>query len=188
VWEFGVEDYKTTKTFTWIKDSKAEEYRIQGSIYRWLNPDIITSDFVTINFIFTDWKQMQAQANKDYPALPIMQRKYPLMSLMETEQYLMERTSLLTANLGKTEKDLPDCTHEELWQRASTFAYYKNPKSTTRATKIYDTADEAQSRVAADGNVGVVTHRPGKVNRCNYCNARGICHQAEQLEDLGLLT
>ena len=55
VHECRVKDIKTTKVYNWIKGSNDEKYRIQGSIYRWLNPTIITDDFIDIMMIFTDW-------------------------------------------------------------------------------------------------------------------------------------
>lgn len=51
----GLEDFKSTSVYTWIKGRKDDDYILQGSIYRWLNPEIITKDVLTIQFIFTDW-------------------------------------------------------------------------------------------------------------------------------------
>ena len=40
---------------TYQNQSKDREYRLQGSMYRWLNPKIITKDVFNINYIFTDF-------------------------------------------------------------------------------------------------------------------------------------
>jgi hypothetical protein len=68
VHEGRVKDIKTTKTYNWIKGSNDEKYMIQGSIYRWLNPEIITDDFVDIMMIFTDW----SLSTKPWPTSPIL--------------------------------------------------------------------------------------------------------------------
>jgi hypothetical protein len=36
--EGKVEDFKSTSTFAWKSGDKVEDYRLQGSIYRWLTP------------------------------------------------------------------------------------------------------------------------------------------------------
>jgi hypothetical protein len=187
VYENGVQDYKSTKTYSWISRTNDEKYRIQGSIYRWLNQDIITKDYLVINFLFTDWSQLKAQADKAYPQLPVMTRKYPLMSIAETEAYILGRLNELTHLMGKPESELPDCTPEELWQKPSTWAYYKNPASTARATKVFDNPGEAQMRAIQDGSKGLVVHRPGEVKFCRYCPAVSICQQAEKYRSIGLL-
>lgn len=183
VFEFGVEDYKSTGTYNWISGSNDEKYRIQGSIYRWLNPDIIRSDWMKINFIFTDWSALKARADKNYPQKRVETKKYQLMSIADTEQYLKGRLSELKRYWGLKENQLPQCTPEELWQRPTTWAYYKNPKSTTRATKVFTEEDggfaAAEQRRIDDGSVGIVVTRPGEVKFCRYCNARPICKQAE---------
>ena len=45
-------DYKSTSVWTYIYGSKVEDYIKQGSIYKWLSPDKITSDYININYIF----------------------------------------------------------------------------------------------------------------------------------------
>jgi len=190
VYEYGVEDYKSTGTYNWISGSNDQKYVIQGSIYRWLNQDIIRSDYMKINFIFTDWSALKARADKSYPQKRIETRRYELMSLADTEQYLRGRIAELKLYMGKKELELPDCTPEELWQSPSTWAYYKNPTSTIRATKVFKEEDggaNAANQYRIDQGQGIVIHRPGEVKFCRYCNARPICKQAENYEAAGLL-
>lgn len=181
-----LEDFKTTKTYSWINQSNKRNYVLQGSIYRWLNQDIITEDFVAINYIFTDWSQVKAIADKTYPSKPILQQKYPLLSVQETERYLIDRTTLIRDNMHVEQSAMPQCTQEELWQKDPVYKYFKNPAKTQRSTKNYTNKYEAYARLATEG-VGVVKAIPGEVKRCNYCSARGVCQQAENLELQGLL-
>ena len=56
-----------------------------------------------------------------------------------------------------------------------------------RATKNYDTLDEAQIRLITDGNVGTVVTVPGEVKACRYCEVSDICEQAKNLIQQGRL-
>lgn len=183
-----LEDHKTTGVFTYMND-KTEKYRLQGSIYRWLNPDIVTSDRMMINFTFTDWSKLRSmiEHSKGYPPHRIMSVPITLLPLEETEKWIRARLQELRANLKKTNEDLPLCTQEELWQDATTYKYYKNPAAKDRSTKNYDNFAEAQSRLLADGSCGVVDIVRGKAKACLYCNAALICMQAKQLVLDGLL-
>ena len=182
-----VKDIKTTKVYAWIKDSKDEDYIAQGSIYRWLRPDLITKDEIQILMIFTDWSPLAAQTAKDYPPKSIMVKTLPLWSLEYTENFIRNKISLLQQYLDADQEEMPECTPEELWQNPSQYAYYKgDPATSKKATKLYDTLQEAQSRKVQEG-VGYIVHRPGIVKRCHWCPARSACLQANRLQQEGLL-
>lgn len=178
-----LEDHKTTGVFTYIKNTKSEDYKLQGSIYRWLNPDIITEDYMVINYVFTDWSKLRYMIEKDqgYPPFKMMSVRYTLLSLEETETYIRSRIKDFKDNLNKPEPDLPLCTSEELWQDSTVYKYYKNPQNKQRATKNFDTFAEAQTRLMKDGSIGVIDIVPAKAKACLYCPASAICSQARQL-------
>ena len=184
-----LEDHKTTGVFTYMKKTNDEKYRLQGSIYRWLNPDIITSDRMMINYVFTDWSKLRSmiEAKAGYPPFKMMSVPFTLMPLDETERFIRGRIAEIKANLSKDERDLPPCTPEQLWQDDTVYKYYKNPKAKQRATKNFDNFAEAQQRLMADGNVGVIDMVKGKVKACLYCPANQICSQAKQMVIDGLL-
>jgi len=62
--EGRLRDFKSTSTFAYVNRTNDAKYILQGSIYRWLNPDIITKDNMAIDFIFTDWSQAKAKQRK----------------------------------------------------------------------------------------------------------------------------
>jgi hypothetical protein len=187
VHEGRVKDIKTTKTYNWIARSNDEKYAIQGSIYRYLNPDIITDDFVDILMIFTDWSPYKALADKAYPQSAIKVRTLPLMTIPETERWIKNRLSEIEGAWDLKQVDMPLCTPEELWMDPPKYAYYKKPGA-ARATKVFDTAHEANARKAADGIPGSkVVFRQTNPKFCNYCDARSICLQAEQYVQQGIL-
>ena len=182
-------DYKSTSVWTYIFDSNADSYVKQGSIYKWLSPDKITSDYININYIFTDWSAAKARADKkSYPQIKTITKQYPLWSTEETENWIMNKIEAYKALANTPQEGLPQCTDEELWATKTTYKYYKNPNKLDRSTKNFDTMDEALIRQANDGNVGTIKTVPGEVKACRYCPVVGICTQAETMLADGRLT
>lgn len=178
--EGRLEDFKRTAVFTYKNKSNDGQYILQGSLYKWLNQDIIIGDFIDIQYEFTDWLASMTRG-KNYPPRPQMAYKLPLMSVTEIDNWVNTRVALLVS-LGKAdEEDMPDCTQSELWQQDSTFKYYKNPgKTTGRSTANFTDANEANIRLAIDGGVGIVKEFKGKAKACNYCKAFTICKQKDR--------
>jgi hypothetical protein len=179
--EAKVEDVKTTGTFTWTNDTKSEDYQLQGSIYRWLNPKIIRQDTMSIQFFFTDWAAYRLKSEKNYPAQPVMPLVIPLLSLDATEAFITQRLSLFEAHKSSHEQDLPQCTDKELWRKEPVYKYYKGGVVAARSTKNYPTAREAHEHLMKDGGTGLVVNIPGEVVACKYCPAFPICTQKDQL-------
>ena len=179
--EGRLEDFKTTSTFTWVNSTKDDDYILQGSIYRWLNQDIVTKDHMAIQFMFTDWSAAQARANPKYPSSRTKQRLFPLMSLAETENFISQKIRLIETYSQSDEADLPLCTDTELWRREPVWKYYKNSDSTKRSTKNFDSKQEAYLFMAQNKNVGKIVEVPGKAVACKYCRALPICNQAKNL-------
>ncbi len=174
-------DYKSTSVWTLIYDSNADKYTQQGSIYKWLNPEQITSDYININYIFTDWSAAKARQDpKQYPQQRVLTKKYPLWSTTETEHWIANKLEMYAKLLSFPQEGLPECTDEELWASKTVHKYYKNPTSLTRSTKNFDDLNDALARKGADGNVGTVVTVPGEVKACRYCPVVSLCTQAEK--------
>ena len=181
-----VMDIKTTKTYTWIAGDKMDDYIKQGSIYRWLNPEIITDDFMDVMFVFTDWSPLQAQANKDYPQKRVIIKTLPLMDITETELFVRERLQELKRYQDTPQEELPLCTPQELWMNPSKWAFYKDATKTARATKLFDTRQEAITASQGHPNP-LVVERVSEPKFCRYCAARPGCTQAEDYVNKGIL-
>lgn len=176
-----LEDFKSTSVYTAINHTNDEKYSWQGSIYRWLNPKIITQDEMAIQFIFTDWSAAKARADANYPQKRIQQRIIPLKSYQETDAFVLRKIRDIERYWHADEKDIPLCTDEDLWRTTPEFKYYKNPAKMTRSTKNFETYQEAHQRFMEDGQVGVVVEKPGKVTACKYCAAFSVCTQKDTL-------
>ena len=175
-------DFKSTSVWAYIFESNVDSYIKQGSIYKWLSPDKITSDYININYIFTDWSAAKARMDtKSYPQIKTITKKYPLWSIEETENWIMNKIEHYKVLANAPQEELPECTKEELWASETKYKYYKNPNKLDRSTKNFDTMDEALIRKSNDGDVGVIKTIPGEVKACRYCSVVGVCTQAETM-------
>jgi len=179
--EGRLEDFKSTSVYTYLKGTKDSDYQLQGSIYRWLDPHVITQDHMAIQFIFTDWMPGRAAADPKYPKKATHAHLIPLLSLDDTEQYVNSKLTQINRAKNLPEEELPRCSDADLWRSAPAFKYYKNPEKRSRATKNFDNAADAHARKAADGNVGVVVEIPGRAVACRYCAGFALCTQKDEL-------
>ena len=176
-----VEDFKSTSTYTATNNTNDEKYIWQGSIYRWLNPQIITKDEMAIQFIFTDWSKAKAMQDPKYPQQRIQQRILPLKSIQETDAFVTRKLNQIEQYWDAPEEQLPLCTDADLWRSEPVFKYYKNPEKRARSTKNFDNRHDAQLRYIEDGSVGIVVEQPGQVTACKYCPAFAVCSQKDAL-------
>lgn len=186
-----VTDVKSTGTYTYMKQTNADKYPLQGSLYRWLNPEIITEDYMNIEYLFKDWSKNLSMSTKGYPKLPVLQQSYPLMDLAKTELWIKEKLNRINLLLDKPEPELPHCTPEELWQSAPVYKYYKDKSKAqvpgARSTKNFDTFHEANERYLKDKSVGIVVEKPGEPVACKYCQVSGLCTQKDKYIAAGVL-
>lgn len=180
IMEGRLRDVKSTSVFTYLNKSNDEKFRMQGSIYRWLNPDKITHDHMYIDFLFVDWSANQAKGDRSYPQQKIIEYPLALKSVPETEQYVGAKLRALEKYMDAPEAEIPECTEEELWRSEPTYKYYKNPTKTARSTKNFDNLHDANLRLAEDGGVGIVVTVPGEVKACRYCAAFSACTQKDK--------
>ena len=179
--EGRVQDFKSTSTYTYMKQTNGDKYIQQGSIYRWLDPVKITQSEMDIHYIFTDWKPMLAKSDPQYPQRRFLQQRFPLMSVQETEAFISRKLALIEQHWDTPEEEIPECSDDDLWRSEPVFKYYKNPAKTARSTKNFDTKQEALIRLTEDGNVGVIKEVPGQVTACRYCSSFSICTQKDKL-------
>lgn len=174
-------DNKSTTTMKWTKNSSDKDYMLQGSLYRWLNPDIIKEDFIRINFVFTDWKKLDALKDPKYPQQRAAYKDIPLMSLADTQSWLSNKLKQIEQHLNTPEEQLPECSDEELWRTPTKYKYFANP-SASRATKNFDSQTDAYKYMMIEKQgKGCIRVVPGEPRRCNYCSAASICSQRAKM-------
>lgn len=176
-----VQDFKTTSVYTYIYQSKVKDYITQMSLYRLLNPEIITKSYTIIHYVFTDWSKATAERTKGYPPSRIVAQKLELMSEEETKAFVKGKLAAIKMYKDAPEERIPLCNDEELWRKEATWKYYANPDKMGKSTKNFKTSSEAYARLAKDGAKGIVVHVPGQVIACNYCSAFSLCSQKDTL-------
>jgi len=179
-------DIKSTSVWTHIFGSNDIKYAQQGSIYRWLNQDIIVHDILQIRHIFTDWSGVKARSDHKYPQSRILSKSIPLMDVPVTEKFITNILKQVDKLLPITDQSLmPACTDEELWREEDKYKFYKpNAKgliSYARATKVFNTWAEAQEYRDTLGKGGDIKEFKGGVKACKYCRVSQLCDQYKQL-------
>ena len=181
-----LEDYKTTSTYTYTHGTNDEKHKLQGSLYRWLNPKKVTQDIMKIQYLFTDWNRMESLRNPDYPAEAVLEKRHQLHSYAETNNYVNDKLIMIKQLDSKPENEMPDCTDEDLWREKDVFKYFADPAKVvngvplkgTRATKNFTTKLEADAHRRTKGK-GIVVTVKGKVKACIYCDVAVICQQKD---------
>lgn len=181
VFQGQLEDFKTTTVYSYMDPKKDWLYAGQGSIYRWIRPDIITSDTIRINQMFMDWSAGKLKQGGVYPPHRIIAREIPLWSLGQTDRFIKTKISELVKFMDVDEPDLPLCTDDDLWRKPTVWKYYKNPEKRARSSGNFNTIEEARIKLAEDGHVGVIEEFKGKAVACRFCSALPICGQAKAL-------
>lgn len=178
VGEGRVEDLKNTSVYTYINKTNDDKYIMQGSIYRWLNPDIITRDEMAIQFIFKDWQATRTKEPK-YPNASTLEYRLPLKTVAATESFIRGKIADIKKYIDTDEADIPECSDKDLWRKADVWKYYKNPEKMIRSTKNFDTQMAADLEASLKG--GVVVKKGGDVTACKYCDAFPVCKQKDRL-------
>ena len=184
-----LEDFKSTGVYSYINASNDEKHRLQGSIYRWLNPELVTHDYMRIQYVFTDWKKLDAMIRKDkgYPQSRIIPKKLELLSIPETENFIKTKIMELEQYADAPEEQLPECPNDELWRSESVFKVYKHDQS-KRSSGNFDTYHDAHVKMLEIGGTAFVKKKPGAVRRCGYCLAFDTCSQKDAYLEQGILT
>ena len=178
--EGRVQDFKSTSVWGYLNQTNVVKYSLQGSLYRWLNPDIIHKDDMVVNYIFTDWSAADAKQKPEYPQARVLTQRIPLISVEETQAYVEAKLKQIEKYQDAKESEIPYCTDEDLWRKETVWKYYKHKDKTDgRSTKNFDNSADAYARLADDGYSGIVVEVKGQVVACRYCNAFSVCTQKD---------
>ncbi len=177
-------DFKSTSTYSYTSTSKDEDYILQGSMYRYIMPEYIWKDTMRIEFLFTDWARYRAKADPNYPQVKAAHKEFKLLSLQETEEWILDKIAEVKKNAkkAKDQDKLIRCTDEQLWKSADSYKYYSNPETAKkggRATKNFDSMADAEIHKNTKGK-GVIKTIKGEVKACHYCPAFSVCEQRKE--------
>lgn len=175
-----LEDFKSTGTYTFTKQTNGNKYIQQGSLYAWLNQDICTKDVMCIQYIFTDWQvTLSKSSTTNYPKSRTHEQRYKLWTHNETQSYVESKLDALDHYVDKPENEMPMCTDEELWRSEPVWKYYGKADA-KRASKVFTSAFDANQHMGAKKK-GIVKEIGGEVRACKWCPAAPICKQRQML-------
>lgn len=180
-------DYKKTSTFSYADAAKNKKYALQGSLYRWMMPDLIKDDSMEIYEMYEDWVRFKATDPAFYPMDTIVTKTIPLMSVKETDKYVKNKIKMIEDLWDAPDDKIPECTDEDLWRKPPVFKYYKNLEKRERSSGNFTDINDAYAKKQADGNVGVVVEVKSTVKACKFCAARPVCGQAQRYAITGEL-
>jgi hypothetical protein len=185
IYDGQVQDIKSTSVFTYINKTNDLKYSQQGSLYRWLNPSLITQDDMAIQFIFKDWSPNMAMSTPNYPPLPVLEYRVPLLSLSQSDAFVNAKLTEINRCMSLPESELPLCSDEDLWRRDPQFKYYAKSDA-KRSTKNFTNLAEANSFLASKG-CGEVREVKSEPTACRYCPVLDRCSQGQNFINSGEL-
>ena len=170
-------DWKETSVYVAYNDIKPE-WIAQGNINKLLLEENGYPVKTISNIaLYRDWKKSQVGTKKDYPEHQVAMFPLPIWTKEEIEKFISDRIR----EFESAKKELPFCSEDERWRSADVFALQK--KGNKRATKLFDTQEEAQSHIEIFDIKGhEILFRPGVNKRCqSYCNVSQFCEQYKQI-------
>lgn len=180
--EYRLRDIKKTTVYKYQNQGGVGPWKLQGSLYRWLNQEKVHHDELVIQYLLLDWSRAAASRDPNYPPHPAPQRALALMGVEETEQWVRNKLRLLKQYADAPDDQIPDCSEEDLWRTAPVHKFYANPEKTSgRSTKNFDNYSDAMAYRAEKGSKGVVITKPGEVRACAYCRCAPVCGQRLRL-------
>lgn len=179
--DYRLRDVKSTSVYGYMSQKGVgTTWKLQGSIYRWLNQEKIRHDEFVVQYLLRDWSRAFRSRDPKYPSHAAPHRSIQMMSVQETEQWIHQKLELLQQYSDAPDEDIPFCSEEELWRSDPVHKYYAKADAPigTRSTKNFDNPLEAAQHKAAKGK-GRIDIVPGQVRACIYCPAFPICKQKD---------
>jgi hypothetical protein len=183
VYDGQIQDFKSTSTYVYMNNLKKDDYIKQLSIYKWLNPELVTESTGVIHYIFKNWDKNSTHL-EGYPQSPFISVTYELLPLHEVQKLITSKIMEIEAGLGYLDS-LPDCDNKELMINEDIYQYFSSETS-VRASKNFDSLIEANKYLASRGK-GLVKKKIQEPKGCYWCNCRGICTQYKRFKELGVV-
>lgn len=177
-----VTDYKTATVWKFIY-KEFDDWRTQCLAYVWLLRKIgFNARRGEIVGMLKDHSKTKAKTDHTYPQHPVQRIGWNFTDkdLEGFESWLKAKFAEIEAAEKLSDDDLPLCSDVERWHKADKYAVMKEGRKT--AVKLYDSEEEANARVEAEGKGFYVEHRKGEDSKClNYCSACEFCSHYKEL-------
>jgi hypothetical protein len=169
-----VVDWKVTSVWSFLLGGLKPEWEAQVNTYAWLwRRAGFETRALYIYAILRDWQKSKSGAGDNYPPIPFQKIEVPFWSDEQADGYIRSRVAVHLTAEALPDDQLPPCSLEDQWARATTYALKK--RGQVKAVRVFDSREAAEASVVPGTYIEV---RPGKRTRCDdYCDARPFCHQ-----------
>ena len=171
-----LKDYKVSSVWGHILGGK-EDHDEQLNFYAYLaQRNKIQVDKLAVVMWFRDWMKSQAERDRQYPPLKVIEHEIPMWTLDTQALAFQDKVKLHQQAMSGT---YPECTPIERWARPDSWAVMK--PGAKKAYRVFE--EEALANVMASNSSGYeVQYRPGEQVRCaRYCPVMEFCEQAKGL-------
>lgn len=154
-------DYKNTSVFKIKAGLQKEadgtlhgfpEWKMQGFIYAWLlQKNGLPATKCRFIALIKDHSKTEADRDISYPQSPVYVYEFPVTKedLEETESFIMKKVFQYELFSSTEDDQIPECTEQECWAKKDVFAVKKEGRKI--AVKLFDTQEEAESKIAELG-------------------------------------
>ncbi|MFH0957301.1 MAG: hypothetical protein V1897_01220 [Pseudomonadota bacterium] len=174
-----LQDYKVTGANSLREGNGRAEWQSQLNILATLLREHgYTVNRLQVICILRDWQASHARSGGNYPQNPVVVLDIPMWDPERCEMFIDERIRLHQAarEAAKNGKELQECSPEERWAKADTWAVKKDRK--VRAVRVFQNEADAWGYLEIAGPKHSVQHRPGLNVRCSgFCPAAKFCQQ-----------
>lgn len=187
-------DFKDTSIHA-IGEGPKPEWVQQMNLYKWgFRKRGFNVNSLKIVAWLRDWSYTECHTKKKqgYPSQEIMPIYIPLWTDAQAFEFMAERIRLHAEAKTLPDSELPECSVQERWGKASCYAViYKDGKSEGNAirggasckTRAAAIAMQME-RAAKKGSATEIEFRPGTNTRCErYCDAAPFCNQWKQIRN-----
>ena len=181
----SIRDYKTTSA--WAVMKQKYEWELQLNIYAWLVEKVkkVKVTDLGIVSVIRDWSRRDAGIKEGYPESPIKELSVPLWDYEAREAYISKRIAMHSACDFELETSgvLPDCTPEDMWEKAAVWAIKKT--GNIRAKSLYSSKEHAEEALKELSKEYEIEYRPGERTRCmSYCPVSNWCQQWRDYQEV----
>lgn len=170
-------DMKSTRTSAYVQGYKDEDWALQGSYYRMINPKLITEDTIHIYFLFKDFSHGYT-GKEGYPPAVMYPKAIPLLPIEET-RVIAEAKIAEIKFYDKPEIsdfDLPYCSAKELKAKDPVYKYYSR-LGLKRASAVSTSLQEMLDKQESMGGGGYIDRISEVPFSCTVCPVKSKCNQ-----------
>ena len=172
-----ISDYKTAKVWKVMFNDYDGWYK-QGMIYAWLlrknGFEAKTCRFIAM---LNDHSAAEAQRDSSYPQKPMCVYEFSVTDekLAEIEAFIKAKIADYNKCKDLSDDEIPPCTPKERWDKPTKYAVMK--AGNKKASKVFETVEDANQMVSEKGSAYSVEMRPGESTRClAYCLCKNFCN------------